>query len=189
MIYFTADLHLFHPNAIKLSGRPFPDMDTMHETLIKNWNDSIEELDEIYIIGDFIWPKGIVREKLNDVLRRLKGDIHLIPGDHDLTRYSQPKLSSRIYVHDKVHVLRGIKDVEPIVMCHWPMRNWPMSHYNSIHLFGHVHNNCRPDPFYAYGRSFNVGVDVWDFRPISLIQIIDKVKTLGDNHNFIKKNK
>jgi calcineurin-like phosphoesterase family protein len=189
MIFFTADTHFFHENIIKFCNRPFPDMLSMNQQLIDNWNSVVTKQDEIYVVGDFIWPKHVAAQEVDKVLKRLNGDIHLIPGDHDMTQILNHIRPGKVVIHDKVHILTGLKDIEQIVMCHWPMRNWPASHYNSIHLFGHVHNGPKPDPLYAYGRSFNVGVDVWDFKPISLTQILEKVKVLGDNPNFIKKRK
>jgi calcineurin-like phosphoesterase family protein len=53
------------------------------------------------------------------------------------------------------------------------MRSWPNSHYASWHLYGHHHGKLPP-----YGLSFDVGVDCWDFAPVSLGQVEEKMKTL-----------
>jgi len=159
----------------------------MDNKLIENWNQRVQKDDEIYVIGDFIWPKYKSLGDVSKILNRLNGDIHLIPGDHDISKYVLSDAApGKVVVHDKVHILTGLKDVEPIVLCHWSFRIWPQSHFNSIHLFGHSHNNNKETPLMEYGRSFNVGVDVWNYSPISLLTVLDKVKTLGDNPNFIK---
>lgn len=186
MIYFTADTHFFHSNIVSFSNRPYKSMTDMNDQLVKNWNDTVRDKDEIYVIGDFMWPKGFTDDERRELIFRLNGKIHIVPGDHDLPSDQMKKITNySVLIHDKVHVVKEKDNV--FVLCHWPMRNWPSSHWNSIHLFGHVHNNYKPDPLFVYGRSFNVGVDVWNYRPVSLTQIIEKVNTLGNNPNFIKK--
>lgn len=63
-------------------------------------------------------------------------------------------------------------------MSHYPMREWSGFWYNSIHLFGHVHNTL-PD----YGRSMDVGVDTNDFIPYSLEQIVNRFNGIENGHN------
>ena len=36
-----------------------------------------------------------------------------------------------------------------------------------VNLHGHSHGRLKPQP-----RQFDVGVDVWDFRPVTLDQIL-----------------
>lgn len=186
MVWFTADTHFFHDNIRGFCKRPWIDVQTMNDALADNWNSVVGPSDEIYVIGDFIWPKGVAAQDVGRLLRKLHGAIHLIPGDHDMTEILNHIMPGKVRLHQQIHSVH-INEKERIVLCHWPMRNWPTSHYNSIHLFGHVHNNCKPDVLYTYGRSFNVGIDVWDFKPVSLTQVMDNVKTLGDNPNYIKR--
>lgn len=72
----------------------------------------------------------------------------------------------------------------PIVMCHYPMASWEKSHYGSLHLHGHVHNSwgelgmassddIQLPPGEKKGKRINVGVDVWDFYPVSLETLLD----------------
>ena len=51
------DLHIVHPNAIKLDGRPFKDLNEMHRTIINNWNSRVKTDDTVYILSDLIWYK------------------------------------------------------------------------------------------------------------------------------------
>jgi calcineurin-like phosphoesterase family protein len=53
------------------------------------------------------------------------------------------------------------------------MRVWPKSHYGTWHLFGHSHGCLEP-----WGKSFDVGVDAWQMRPISINQVKEKMDTL-----------
>lgn len=59
----------------------------------------------------------------------------------------------------------------PVVLSHYPMRAWNKSHHGSLNLFGHVH--CRK---YDTSQSVDVGVDSWDFYPITLDQAMERMK-------------
>lgn len=78
-IWFTSDLHFGHRNVIQYCNRPFIDIQTMTEGLIKIWNDTVNKGDLVYVLGDFSlnpkWSK--------EILPRLNGDKILIPGNHD----------------------------------------------------------------------------------------------------------
>jgi calcineurin-like phosphoesterase family protein len=41
-----------------------------------------------------------------------------------------------------------------------------------VNLHGHSHGRLKPLP-----RQFDVGVDVWDFRPVRLEQVLGSTKT------------
>ena len=60
-----------------------------------------------------------------------------------------------------------------ITLCHYAMRSWERSHYATWHLYGHHHGKLPP-----YGLSFDVGVDCWNFYPVSLDQVKEKMATL-----------
>jgi hypothetical protein len=69
----------------------------------------------------------------------------------------------------------------PITLCHWCMRVWPKSHYNSWHLYGHSHGKLPSE-----GKSHDVGVDNNNFYPLSLIEITKIMKYKPDNFNLVK---
>jgi calcineurin-like phosphoesterase family protein len=69
-----------------------------------------------------------------------------------------------------------------ITLCHYSMRSWEMSHYASWHLYGHHHGTLEP-----YGLSFDVGVDCWNYYPISLEQVAEKMATLKPIVDFRNK--
>lgn len=53
MIFFSSDSHFGHTNVIKLSNRPFKDINHMNESLVANWNSVVGSEDIVYYIGDF----------------------------------------------------------------------------------------------------------------------------------------
>lgn len=141
----------------------------MNETLIKNWNEIIKPSDEVYHLGDFSFSNP------EPFRKRLNGKINLICGSHDY--YFKSKLSS---IFDSVALMRILKQVTPnIILCHYAMRSWYASHRGSIMLYGHSHGKLPP-----YGLSFDVGVDCWDYKPVSYETVMQKVKDLEKEMNI-----
>ena len=166
MIYFTSDLHLGHNNIIKYTNRPFKDYEEMDNVLIDNWNNTIKDNDEVYILGDLSMNSP---EVVDRYLLRMKGRKYLIRGNHDyfVDKYTSDQL---IWIKD-YYELKHNK--EYIVLCHYPFSEWNRSYHGSIHLHGHQHNhsdynlNQKKDNKNRY----DVGVDANNFRPISLDKI------------------
>jgi len=163
MIWFTADTHFGHENIIKYCDRPFEDVQEMDAELIRRWNVCVKPDDKVYHLGDFCWGDK------KKYLSRLNGQITVLKGSHD-------KDFSALHL-DSMLTISPIKDEygnpRSIVMCHYAMRSWHHSHYASWHLFGHHHGRLEP-----YGLSFDVGVDCWNYYPVSLEEVAKKMKTL-----------
>ena len=164
MIYFTSDLHMGHANILKYCNRPFNDVHHMNKTLIDNYNSVVNQDSIVYILGDFAFKHKGEAQKYFD---RLNGNKFLIKGNHD-------NKDTCGLGWGGVWDLKTI-DVEgqSIVLCHFPMRTWDKSHHGSYHLFGHVHGRLPP-----YGLSFDVGVDAWNYFPVSFEQVKKKMATL-----------
>ena len=173
--YFTSDLHLSHANVIKYCNRPFRNADEMNEKIIENWNSVVTPQDIVYIVGDVIFEKD--ENKRIWLLNRLKGEKHLIKGNHDRIITGR---TAKCFNHIENSGLREIKvpDLDGwggnqvIVMCHYAMRVWNKAHYGAFHLYGHSHGTLKEDP---NSRSFDVGVDSWNFTPVSYQQIKEKM--------------
>ncbi len=78
-------------------------------------------------------------------------------------------------------LLNTIIDGQRITMCHYCMRVWHLSHYNSWHVFGHSHGRLE-----AIGKSFDVGVDCNNFKPISWEELKIIMNKRPDNFNLKK---
>ena len=135
----------------------------MDAELIRRWNTCVKPDDKIYHLGDFCWGDK------KKYLSRLNGQITILKGSHD---------KDNAFLHlDSMLTISPLKDEygnpRKIVLCHYAMRAWPYSHYASWHLFGHSHGKLVP-----FGLSFDVGVDCWNYYPVSLDEIVDKMKTL-----------
>lgn len=170
MIYFTSDLHFGHKNIIKYCNRPFKDVEDMNSKLIANWNSVVDHKDTVYILGDFAFmPKDAAAA----VFSSLYGHKAIVPGNHDsrdnLKAYSQYGI-----VLDMLHEMDVVVEDEKIhfVLCHYAMRVWNKSHHGAIHLYGHSHGSLPEDP---HSLSCDVGVDSWDYKPVSMDDILVKM--------------
>jgi len=176
-IFFTADTHFYHANIIRYCNRPFSNVINMNTKLIEKWNKKVKPNDTIYILGDFAFCNG---ELANTILQRLNGKKHLIRGNHDhfLTRKEFDK-SHFEWVKD-YHLLKtqhkGFK--VKLALSHYPMYSWDSKYHGSIHLYGHVHDT---EIEVDLGKSFNVGVDVNDFAPVSLNKIMERADEYDRN--------
>ena len=89
----------------------------------------------------------------------------IIAGNHDVkVRKGAPGIFASI--HDIAEV-KIAKD-RTVVLCHYPMREWPGAWHGYWHLFGHVHGRLDKEP---HGFSMDVGVDTNDFRPYTIEEI------------------
>lgn len=170
MIYFISDTHFQHENIIRYCKRPFQNITEHDETIIGNWNLRVRPQDTIYIVGDLGFGD------LEGILKRLNGTKILILGSHDKSALEYPQYFA------KISPLMEIKVEEhPIVLCHYAMRVWSKSHFNSWHLYGHSHGRIE-----TWGKSFDVGVDSHNFFPWSFEEIKVRMAMLPDNFNLVK---
>ncbi|GBU27251.1 hypothetical protein R84B8_00780 [Treponema sp. R8-4-B8] len=186
MIYFTADNHFCHNNIILSCLRPFKDVDEMNNEMIHRWNNVVKKNDEIYILGDFMY-KGKGKDA-NEILSKLNGRKYLIKGNHEKYLNEKEFNSDAFEWIKDYYVLKyeGLK----IVLFHFPMLSWDGSYHGSIHLYGHVHNSGIKYPDFGEKlkllgyRAINIGVDVNDFYPVSIKEIINRVNSQKrDNKN------
>ncbi|MGN0650978.1 MAG: metallophosphoesterase [Oscillospiraceae bacterium] len=172
MIYYTSDLHLGHKNIIKLCDRPFPDIETMDNEIIHNWNAVVQPQDDVYILGDFSF--GAPVEKAIEYMKRLKGNKHLIIGNHDFKYLKDERFRSLLVSVDSyLEVLDG-----NCIVClfHYPIAEWHgYFRERYYHIHGHIHNRdntAGAKLIIGEPKAFNAGVDVNDFIPKTLNQLI-----------------
>lgn len=169
MIYLTSDLHFGHKNIIKLTNRPFSDVEKMNETLIKNWNNTIKPQDTIYILGDLCFKMTL--EESHKIIQRLNGKKILIRGNHDkqydeglfqdICDYKELKYNKQLFI-----------------LSHYPFEEWNHFFSGAIHLHGHQHNHSD----YNYKmklkglKRYDVGVDANQFKPVNIEEIIEFIE-------------
>lgn len=169
MKYYTSDLHLCHANIIKYEDRPFSNTEEMNNYLIYKWNAKVKKNDEVYILGDFAFCDGI---KANELIKQLNGVKYLIVGNHD-SFLRDNTFDRRLFAWIRDYV--KIKDNgNKVILFHYPIAVWDCQHHDSIHLYGHVHSNTEEHHplLFDLKNAYNVGVDVQDYEPKTLKEII-----------------
>jgi calcineurin-like phosphoesterase family protein len=96
----------------------------------------------------------------------LHGQKHLIAGNNDDAAVTDCAGWKSVQSYAEVTV-----DEARLVLCHYPFRTWRDMGRGSINLHGHSHGRLKPQP-----RQFDVGVDAWDFRPVQLVELVDKAR-------------
>ena len=185
MIYFTSDTHFGHKNIIRFCDRPFKDVNEMNEILVKNWNDTVGVDDTVYFLGDF----AMSFTPVETITPRLNGRKILIAGNHDHCHPTHKKSNTmdKFIEEQQNYALAGWDSVcitdyiniggEVVTLSHFPYKedntdaNFPNSNFDKHRrkddggwlLCGHIHEKWR-----TKGRMINVGVDVWDYKPVSI---------------------
>jgi len=177
-LWFTADTHFNHDAIRKYCHRPFESCQEMDEKIIANWNSKIRTGDTVYHLGDFAFGK---EDSVKKYRYRLNGKIHLILGNHDYKN----KIQRLAPMFSSVHDLLEIKyNHQRLILCHYNMRTWNASHFNSYQLHGHSHGTLAPT-----GKQLDVGVDSNNFFPVSVDQIMKLMLLKPDNFNFKREEK
>ena len=178
MIWFSADFHLGHKNIIKYCDRPFSGVEEMDAIIIENLKKNLKPNDTFYFLGDLTF-KYTMAEQFFDLFSDIK--IHYIIGNHD----SNKVIKLAYDCCESVSCLKDIKiEDQAITLCHYAMRVWHKSHFNSWQLYGHSHSNLPP-----VGKQYDVGVDNNNFAPISFDDLIQIMENSPDNFNYIPPEK
>ena len=177
-IFFTADNHFSHTNIIKYCERPFPSVEGMNSSMIKNWNNKIKDTDIIFILGDFCWGS---KKNWLYLFERLNGHKYLTQGNHDKGIPSSGLVTASPILNVNIKGDEEIAEGQRITCSHYPMLSWYQSHRGSWQLYGHVHGrfsgkgDTKTTP-----NQLDVGVDVHGFAPISY----EEIKTIITKRNL-----
>ena len=196
--YYISDIHIGHKHVLNceesrnIDNRPFKTLDEMHETILNNWNSIVRNCDHVYCLGDMVWREN---DESIAFVSQLKGNIHLVVGNHDSIKDYRYK---RLFVEicDYKEVTDNIKGKNyGVVLSHYPIMFWnKMRQFNNdgslktknynILLYGHTHNTQEEQLYqqflkyvndnYGYGSmAFNVGCMHWNYTPVTLEEILN----------------
>lgn len=190
-IWFSSDQHFGHENIIRFAERPFADVQEMNEMMVLWWNELVGPNDLVYVPGDLCMGK--IAQTL-PLIARLNGRIILLPGNHDRPWIGQAA-GERLRKAREMYLAQGIVEIvdtgggfgEPVIeiagqdvkISHFPyvgdsferqdgdkFSAWRPDDEGGWLIHGHVHGSWK-----VQDRMINVGVDVWDFRPVHISQI------------------
>jgi calcineurin-like phosphoesterase family protein len=168
MNYFTSDLHVNHANILAYSHRPFSSVPEMNEALIVNFNKRVKAEDTVYIIGDFMMGHGF-KENLLAFTPRLNGKKVLVKGNHD--RSSELYLAAGFAeVHNQVVLPISGSTYPSVLLQHKPPQKAVGTFPYAYVLHGHVHELFKTRAYWV-----NVGVDVQNYEPKTLEELVDGV--------------
>jgi calcineurin-like phosphoesterase family protein len=177
MIYFTSDLHFGHEAILRYSNRPFESLEHMHNALVKNWNNCIEDKDIVYVLGDLaLCPY----KQFVSWGEKLKGRKILIKGNHDSYSDGQyNKLGFDVYHEIKLKIAGNM-----CRLSHYPyalpwhkrffafkselrfMDRRPPKIEGEFLLHGHTHASHK-----RVDNRIHVGTDAWNYSPVSIREI------------------
>lgn len=186
--FFTSDFHFWHANIIKYCNRPFKSVEEMNEELIRRYNSVVSPDDTVYVLGDF----AMAFRPVETITPRLNGKKYLVPGNHDWCFPTHKKSKNSPKAHAmwlEKYVECGFSGVlslawrlpSGLLLSHLPYKlsgdehtaeyeerftDYRLEDKGDFLLHGHSHGKWRKK-----GRLIDVGVDAWNFTPVSLAQI------------------
>lgn len=194
-VWFTADLHFGHARIIELSHRPFGSIEEHDQALMDRWSACVRPDDIVWVLGDLAiegkWKHGL------EAIQSLPGRKRLITGNHD---------QAWVGKSDWTRFIADYQDVFGVVtpwartkvlgtkvnLSHFPYvgDHTEGSRFDEYRLrigkpliHGHVHSTERlttvPINDWVHAArvpQIHVGVDAWDFRPVSDREVADLIR-------------
>ena len=179
MIWFTSDWHIQHKNVIDFCNRPFASLEEMHEVLVANVNKLVKPADTLVFVGDITFGNTTITKTVID---KINCTCVAIIGNHD------PKYGSLLNMGFKLAVNTMSMTIHDhqVIVSHYPFKPpfWarvlgriakmelryidrrPPKTRNTYLIHGHTHSKKRFE-----GYALHVGVDAWDYKPVSMKQI------------------
>ena len=169
---FTADSHFGHRSIISTKfdhPRPLETIEAHDEALVAAWNTVVRPDDIVCHLGDFAYKCSL--DYAAGLFSRLNGRKHLVRGNHD------DGLGDRLAWHAPVVDVTRVQVQDPgmatplqVWASHYAHRTWPNARRGHLHLYGHSHGALPP-----IEGSLDVGVDCWEWRPITLDRILARL--------------
>lgn len=170
--WITSDLHWGHQNIMSFCpqsrARFKNDVNYMNEEMVREWNNTVESEDLVYILGDVAF---LPAQKAAQYMNRCNGRKILVQGNHDRKTLNDPSFRG---CFEEVHHYLDINYAgHKIVMSHFPFLEWDQMHRGSLHFFGHIHGGTTNQEKY---RCMDVGMDATGEIVISMERAIRMIK-------------
>lgn len=177
-MYFTGDEHHDHFKLMRFyEKRPYESTGEMTKALLQNYAEIVKPGSTVAHLGDFsmVGPSRVnYYEGLAKMYNKIDASRHLILGNHDQLK---PFTYVNIELFQTVHTAFWMPYKEYLfVLAHDPATYDAVDKPNTILIHAHVHKLWRTIPG---KRVFNVGVDVNNYQPVHIDEIIDTLKAEG----------
>lgn len=176
-------------------GGRFQTIEEMDEFLIDQWNATVSPGDTVYHLGDLSYKLHTMEE----VLPYLNGSITLIVGNHDpffksMHGDKNQQLAAREHALQvgfaELHIQYAITiaGIGLVQLSHFPYKPHkdapehdqrylelrPKPGKEAALLHGHVHSQWLEQTQPGLPPMLNVGIDMWEMRPVSEAQIVEQ---------------
>ena len=172
-IFLTSDLHLGHDREFVWKVRRYDSVQAMNLTQVQKWNETVEDDDDIYVLGDLMLGDS------NNIefIKQLKGKIHIVLGNHDTANREKMYRELPNVVEIAEVGIRLQYKKHHFILTHYPMLTGNLEKESlkqmTLNLYGHTHqltNFYNDMPF-----MYHVGVDSHDGYPVLLDNIIEEM--------------
>lgn len=195
--FFTSDTHFGHKNIIAYSNRPFRDYEEMDWNIVNNWNHTVSTTDVVYHLGDVAMGPS---DRWDTILKSLNGYKILVVGNHDrifkgMSKSQNDKWEEKYHewfdeVWDNMSI--GLSDNTIVNLSHFPYdgdshdgdrytqfrledRGTPLIHGHTHAEYEKMGKDARVSYSKAGTLQIHVGMDAWDYAPVSEERVIDLI--------------
>jgi calcineurin-like phosphoesterase family protein len=166
-VWFWSDLHLFHANVIGYCDRPFVDIQSMNETMLRNCLAQVLPEDIVIFGGDV--AMGNV-PATNELLHQIPGYKVLVVGNHDMDRKTGKLLA--LAVDEYVPCIEFSAAGLDFFVSHYPM-NEALLRPGQVNIHGHIHNQSLHPAVGSGARHINMSVEFTGYQPVSLDELLE----------------
>ena len=173
-IWLTSDLHFNHDREFIWGPRGFKNVYEMNDAIIKNWNNTVDAEDDVYVLGDLMLGDNEAGIKM---IKQLKGKIHVILGNHDT--------APRKTLYEECYNVVDVKYADVIkfngytfYLSHYPTMTSNLEKEFSKHcvlnLYAHTHQQTN---FYeGLPFCYHIGLDSHNCTPVNIEQALEDIK-------------
>lgn len=163
--FLIADPHFGHKNIIEYENRPFQSVAEMDQVIIDNWNRTVKQDDQVFLLGDFAFAG---KERIIELAASLNGYKIFVLGNHD-----------RCYSYAWWQRVGFAEVVQyPIIFNEWFILSHEPVYLNSnmpyANIYGHVHSN--PSYVDCSAQSFCVSVERINYTPIEFGELVQRMQ-------------
>lgn len=187
MIFYIADIHFNDSKVFQKCFRPFTNFDDFANEIVIRWNNKVKNDDIVYVLGDIAEDDSV---NCISIFKKMNGHKHLIIGNHDSKIIKEAEINC---VFESISFIKLIDDKgRKVCLCHYPLMDWMEFNRDGYLVYGHIHNKTDKNnkaykqikEYYADKKAYNAGVDVTNFEPVTLDEMI-KLKEANKNEPYI----